>query len=189
MKCLPILLTGAIVVVLLSSCGGRPVDGNSSHSPPGTDLPPKPELLNKPPELNAPAGPTVSQGALDFVNELGPDRSQSGQYIFRAKTSAPLWMRGWAYDDTHQTTPGIVWIQLTRSGSTQTFYLPANRMERPDVALGFKLPWARQAGFLTPVITDHNIPRGTYQISVYQLENSTPELTKWYPFPVMLIVE
>jgi len=197
MKSFSIVLTGALVA-MLCSCGGTPAGGGASTggAAPAAGgaaqpaLPPNPTLLQKPADLNAPAGPAVSQAAIDIVNEVGPDKSQAGKYVFHAKTDSALWVRGWAYDETHQTTPAAVWITLTSSGSTQTIYIPASRMARPDVAAGFKLPWAQKAGFSTPVITDHHIPRGTYEMNLYQVEKGTPELTKLYPYAlVTLLVE
>jgi hypothetical protein len=124
------------------------------------------------------------------VDEIRADKTTGTEKIFHAKSDAPLWIRGWAYDDTAKKVPGRVWIELTGKASGSRFFLPANRIDRPDVATGFKVPWAGRSGFGTPVVTDHNIPRGAYDVKIYQIDGQAVALTKFYAVgAVTLILE
>jgi hypothetical protein len=138
-----------------------------------------------PPELSTPPTVTVGQAAVDLVDDIGG--STSG-YVFHAKTTSPVSVRGWAYDDMHKTAPAIVWLQFTSKQSGQRYFIPADRTERPDVADGFKAPWARECGFATPVVKDHNIAPGEYDVKIYQIQNGVAELTRYYPAPTVTVI-
>ncbi len=176
------------IALMLSGCGSK-TEGTARPGTPQTN-PPRAELMRIPDELRSPSQVSVSQAAIDIVNEVGPSKITAQERVFRAKRDSPMWIRGWAYDDTHNTTPNRVWIELTGKESHSRFFIPADRMERPDIASGFKLPWARMAGFASPVVQDHNIPPASYDVKVYQIEGQVSEITKYYAVPsVTIIVE
>ena len=171
---------------MLSSCGSKPEVGpplrRESRKAPRADLMEVPEVLR------TPAAKTVSQGWVDIVNEVGPVQTTDKENIFHAKSDSPLWIRGWAYDDAAKKTPNRVWIELTGKASGSRFFLPADRMERPDVATGFRLPWAGRSGFATQIVTDHNITRGAYDLKIYQIDGQTVELTMFYSVGAVTLI-
>lgn len=162
--------------LVLDNCssGGRRVNAADKADSP------RQELMVVPAELKEPPTVIVNQAAIDIVNEMGRDKGDNSDYIFHATTSGPLWVRGWAYDDTHKTVPATVWLEFSNHQSGQRFFIPAERLERPDVAEGFKIPWARRSGFATQMITGHNIPRGEYDVKIFQIQRGIAELTRYY---------
>jgi hypothetical protein len=172
----------AIGLLALSGCGSKPKEEAQSAEVPAK--PPRPDLVRVPDELTKPVAVTVNQGYVDIVNEIVADQ----QHTFHAKSDSPLWFRGWAYDDTNKKVPERVWIELTGKTSGSRFFIPGKRAKREDVAKGFKVPWGIMCGYETPVEQDHNIPRGTYEIKLYQVDGQTTELTKYYSTPSMTLV-
>jgi hypothetical protein len=144
-----------------------------------------PELKAVPQELNIPPTVTVGQAAIDLVDDV--TGANSG-YVFHVNVTSPLSIRGWAYDDLHKTAPATLWVQFEGKRSGQRFFVPADRTDRPDVAAAFGSPWARKCGFATPVISNHNIPRGAYDVKIYQVQGGIAELTTFYPAPSVTVI-
>jgi hypothetical protein len=171
---------------MLSGCGVKP------DSPPPAAAaeakPPRADLVAIPEELKKPATLSVSQGFVDIVNEAQAFRVTDQERVFRAKTDAPLWFRGWAYDDSAKKTPTVVWIELTGKEPGRRFFIPAERVERVDVATGFKAAWAKKCGFTSAEVRDHNIPPGSYVVKIYQIDGHTAELTKYYSSPTVTVI-
>lgn len=156
----------------------------------GTARAPRADLLQIPDELSKPVDTIVSQASLDIVNEVTANPSDSQHHVFHAKSNASMWFRGWAYDAQDRKVPDRVYIQLANQASGLKLYIPATRMKRQDVATGFKVPWAVMCGFASAELIDHNIPKGTYDVKIYQIDNQNAVLTKNYETSaVTLIVE
>jgi hypothetical protein len=180
-----LFLSSALVsigLLALYGCGSKPKE--ETHSAEVPAKPARADLVKVPDELTKPVAATVNQGYVDIVNEVVADQ----QHVFHAKSATPLWFRGWAYDDTNKKVPEGVWIELTGKTSGLRIFIPGKRVKREDVATGFKAPWASMCGFETPVESDHNIPIGTYDIKLYQIDGQTAELTKFYSAPTMTLV-
>ena len=168
----PILFLLLLGLSLLAACGSnQPRESTPGESTPAS--PPMPELMVVPAELKQVVVDTVSQASVDAVNDTGMIKSSPQERVFRAKSNAPLSLRGWAYDEIRKSVPPVVWVELTLKQSGQRFYIPTTRHARPDVIEGFKVPWATMCGFATPDVRDHNLPRGTYDVRVYQIDKGT----------------
>jgi hypothetical protein len=180
---LRVCVIGALLA--LAACSSKTEDREqlaASAQPPRADLMKIPDELKNGPQL------TVNQAILDFVNETLAFKKSDQGLVFRAKTDAPIWFAGWAYDETHKQTPDRVWIELTGKDSGLRFFFLANRFENAAVADSFKVPWARMLGYRTPAITDHNIPRGAYDVKIYQIYQGVAELTKFYAYPSITVI-
>jgi hypothetical protein len=174
------------MAVLCVSCGHLSSEQKDAAKPEAQSaIPSRPELTVVPPELNTPPTVTVGQAAVDLVDDVA---GATAGYVFHANTTSPISVRGWAFDDMHKTAPAIVWLQFTNKRSGQRYFIPADRTDRPDVADGFKVPWARGSGFATPVIKDHNIAPGEYDVKIYQIQNGVAELTRYYPAPTVTVI-
>jgi hypothetical protein len=182
------LLSSCIVGALLMLSGCGPKSETGALPTETVAKPPRADLMEVPEELKKPVATVVSQGYIDIVDEIGAAVSGDKERIFHAKSDAPLWLRGWAYDETAKSIPNRVVIELTNKKSGARFFLPATRQERQDVATGFKVPWARMSGFSTPTITDHNIPRGAYDAKVYQIDGNAVELTRYYSVGAVTLI-
>jgi hypothetical protein len=178
------------MVVMFSACGPKPqvaapIPDKVVVAP--TAKVPRADLVEVPDDLK-PAETVVDQGYIDIVDGASPAETTAKERIFRVKSDAPFWIGGWAYDETSKKAPNRVWIQLAGKTSGARFFLPADRVERLDVATGFKVPWAHRCGFATPIMTDHNIPPGSYDVKVYQINGKTVELTRYYSVAAVTIV-
>ena len=175
-------------LLMLSGCQSKPAPPASNAQPAANVKTPRDDLMAVPVELAGPVAATVSQAYIDTVVEKTPSASTDTERIFYARSDSPLWIRGWAYDEKAKKVPSRVWIELAGTRTQSRFFLPADRMQRPDVADGFKLPWARMSGFATAIINDHNIPRGEYQLKVYQIAGGSVELTKFYSVGAVTVI-
>jgi len=183
-------LLASVAVVILTSVSCSPTKSGEAASPAAAEpvKPPKAALLVVPPEVVGAAGDPVSQAAIDIVNEaVAAEKGPQGN-VFRVKAGTPLWIRGWAYDEAHKKSPSRVWIELTGQQAGQRFFIPAERVERPDVVKGFKVPWAGNCGFASAVVQDHNIPRGSYDIKLYQSDGENAVRTRYYAVPAVTVI-
>jgi hypothetical protein len=188
MKRLLLTCTLSVGFVAICGCGSKPAESPAVAETPAKA--PRADLLQIPAALNKPVDTIVGQAYLDIVNDAVANPSDSQQHVFHAKSNSSMWFRGWAYDSLDQKVPDRVYIQLTNQASGLKLFIPANRMKRQDVATGFKLPWAAMCGFASAELIDHNTPKGTYDVKIYQIDDQNAMLTKYYETSaVTLIVE
>ena len=185
MNRLLLICTLCVGFVGLCACGSKQPDPARTVEVPAKA--PRADLLKMPEELNKPTE-IVSQASIDIVNEVLAKPADSQQHVFHAKSGAPLWFRGWAYDASNQKVPDRVYIELTGQTSGLKIYIPATRMKREDVATGFNVPWAVMSGFTTADLVDHNIPPGTYGVKIYQIDNQTAMQTAYYGTAAVTLV-
>jgi hypothetical protein len=177
MKMLPVLLS-ITALFLLASCGAKSPETSSSPAP--AEAAPDPELVRVPPELEHPGPGAIIQASIDIVDEVIAFKRTPDENSFSARADSPLWLRGWAYDDAHKTVPATVYVELDKQGGGQRFFIKTERQERADVATGFKIPWARNSGFTSTVLRDHRLPKGKYDLKVYQVADGVAQLTTYY---------
>jgi hypothetical protein len=141
---------------------------------PRSDLPPMP------PGIGRPSSVVAGLASIDVVDGFQAESVSPQERYFQVKVMPHLWIRGWAFDDKRKTTPVTVLIELAPQSGGSPIFISAKRVERKDVQQGFKHTWAGMSGFETDVLEQSNIPRGTYEATVWQADSRTLVATPFY---------
>jgi len=103
--------------------------------------------------------------ALDSIN--GSIRAQDGSFI--VPRTGVTSCDGWAFDDTANSTPAEVWLELTNTDSGVQHYWHAQRYSRPALASALKIPSVANAGLRCDPV-EYRLAPGIYTARLYQVE-------------------
>ncbi len=128
--------------------------------------------VSLPPAL---AGKTIKRGGISNTDTL----NQKQVYAIDVKNDDVLEVSGWAFDDSTRSVSEMVFIELVRVESDgrnyAKYYAAASRVERADVAAGFKEPAYMKAGYNLKAGIK-SVPPGEYEINVIQVVDGNPLL-------------
>ena len=109
------------------------------------------------------------QAETDWYVDWANNQALSPAKPLRVARTNKLTVNGWAVDRVRRVVPGEIYVVLSADDGRESYYLKAERYNRPDLVKGFRLEAYLHSGYLAGGRLDQVAP-GVYNLSIIQVD-------------------